>query len=30
VQRYAALYEGILCNGLASGIRLDLVKEVAA
>jgi glycosyltransferase involved in cell wall biosynthesis len=30
VQRYAALYEGILCNGLASGIRLDLAKEVAA
>ena len=30
VQRYAALYERILCTGLASDIRLDLVKEVAA
>jgi glycosyltransferase involved in cell wall biosynthesis len=30
VQRYAALYERILCNGLASGVQLDHTGEVAA
>ena len=30
VNRYIALYEGILANGLASGVRPDPVKEVAA
>jgi len=30
VKRYVALYEGILTNGIDSGTRLDLVKDVAA
>jgi hypothetical protein len=30
VQRYAALYERILCNSLASGVQLDHTGEVAA